>query len=634
MLGFPLNLFTLGLGGTSVSSEVGIVLQGSWYLGDMTSTMNGSFIVSYRITDSTKQFTEVRTASPTLVAGVNALQISDTINAEPYTFDYTINLVDSFTITTTPNAFSFVKAEQLTGLLTGGAYSQAIPFAGVNSSFQLQYMGGQDTLEGDYGIYYQFSDANGTTFYSTDNSQTFKWAPRVVIVAVDGNYNMRDALPDVAKSSVAVRYIVGLEVLTEDNEPVYDVDGKVIYFGDVSDEIEVAFDLDPSTNNIQITGVADDFGNLRDSDTRSIVRVPTLRYNGLTAIDEESFGTTYVATNTLIVDEGTPEEITVTPDEAPYLFTSGLYEAYNFTASYTYPTGGSNSVPVVIEYVEFAQVNPTTLAFKNFTLGTPNSDTSPDPIRTITNRSSVDYLTTFTDIGNGSEQFTQPYDVEREFTLANNGAGGEGGRCDSNITSYSGKSLGYVLDADLTSFFSESLDEFTVVVEITPDHQTGSFEYTILNNFGFSLHLSGTDKPNIRGYGISGIRTGANPVALNEVNTICIPVDNINNLVGMFDSNGNELALDVFNGIPSGITYNISVGCGQSYASNDVKCFQGIIHRFYVLPGLKTLADIQELHGQSEIDYGLIPPSGDGDTVTNDSYPEVTSDGYPIHTIQ
>jgi len=208
--------------------------------------------------------------------GPNALSLGENtpilITGVDNSANVTMFLADAFTITTTPDAFSFLLDQELAALVSGDVWSQVLPSSAVvRSAFQLQYMGGQDTLEGDYGIYYQFTDPNGTTFYSTDNSQTFKWAPRVVIVAVDGNYNMRDALPDIAKSSVNVRYIVGLEVLTEDNEPVYDVDGKVIYFGDVSDEVQVAYALTEGINSIQITDVADDFGNLKDSDIKTII---------------------------------------------------------------------------------------------------------------------------------------------------------------------------------------------------------------------------------------------------------------------------------------------------------------------------------------------------------------------------
>jgi hypothetical protein len=148
---------------------------------------------------------------------------------------------------------------------------------------------------------------------------------------------------------------LGADIATDGSgNPIYGAGGEIGYTdGTLVEELAVSFVK--GDNSFIIANIADDYGNTTSTYPFEATRIPALRYDGLTTVDEETYGTTYDGALSLIVDEGLAEETTATPEEAPYTFTSGDYRVYNFTASYTYPaTTASNSVPVVITYKEFA----------------------------------------------------------------------------------------------------------------------------------------------------------------------------------------------------------------------------------------------------------------------------------------
>jgi len=240
-------------------------------------------------------------------------------------------------------------------------------------------MGGQDTLEGDYGIYYQFSDANGVTFYSSDNGQTFKWAPRVVIVSIDGNKNLRDPLPEIAKSSVVVKYVVGLEILTQGNDYDYDINGEIQYFGTEADEKSANVSLIVGSNVIQILDVADDFGNLKDSDTRTVIGLePVGPPQPLNVVQNvEGLGDiinilTYDPANGYVF----AEDVTGTSFNANILVDFGFTSATSFIYAMTFISGDyrnytfnipyTNPITSEIFYVEVTVEYKATLVYEDF----------------------------------------------------------------------------------------------------------------------------------------------------------------------------------------------------------------------------------------------------------------------------
>jgi len=208
------------------------------------------------------------TQNETLVNGANAISIIDTHTGDPQpTLNFTMYKAANFIITTANNAFSYNVAETIEAQLDDGVITWSTNLPKVYSNTFKTYLGGQIPEEGDYSLTYSFTDPVGNVFNSTDNGNIFKWAPRVYIVSVDGNYNVEDPQPNTEKTSVAVRYIKGLEVYTENNLPVYDANGAIIYFGDISDETSVNINLDLGANDItsQIINIPDDFGNLQSA---------------------------------------------------------------------------------------------------------------------------------------------------------------------------------------------------------------------------------------------------------------------------------------------------------------------------------------------------------------------------------
>lgn len=261
------------------------------------------------------------------------------------------------------NDFTFLQSDignqtKISGIISGTEWGETLPASYITTRIDTVYIGSFTPPEGDYTHEYVQIDPNGVETTSS-NSVTIRWAPWVFLKTIDSNANMRDAQPDVSGiESFNVEYVKGYNVLSDDSSPQYDANGELQTFDEargIGQDILVSYPVGIAENDIQVTTISDDFGNTKDSDTKQVTRVPHITNNGATTIDEETFGTTYAATDILTIDAGLTEETTATPTEAPYSFTSGDYKVYNFTASYTYPsTTVSRTIAYDIDYKEFA----------------------------------------------------------------------------------------------------------------------------------------------------------------------------------------------------------------------------------------------------------------------------------------
>jgi len=319
---------------------------------------------------------QLLTGSPfTLSLGVNAGKTITSAYGNP-SVDVVMILADTLTVTNTPDEWFYAKSDiVVTGAISGGAYNDTIPNAQyVNSTSTETYIGGYTPALGwgDYTLALSVTDPNGDVTQASNNDAiTAKFQPKTFITAyrLDGVNWISDVepIPEVSGyETIDLQYVINTDYsLESDGSPVYDVDGSI---GTVGGTIvtEVAVALGTGENSLSIGNIADSGGALQASEPFLITRIPALRYDGLTTVDEETYGTSYDGALSLIVDEGLSNESNVTPDEAPYTFTSGDYKVYNFTASYSYPSGESNSVAVAITYQELA-INPFEIKIFNYT---------------------------------------------------------------------------------------------------------------------------------------------------------------------------------------------------------------------------------------------------------------------------
>ena len=380
MLGAPLPLFNLGLGGSGISKlSTGIQLLGTWFTsGTVGVTMDLTTKVNYRITD-TEGNSEVRQYDPalggTVIYGQNARTIDGTaglINGEQYTFDFTLNVAQFFNITTATGLFSFLQSDignkdKISAELIGGAWNETLPSDIVAESIEAVYTGAFTPPEGDYELTYTLRDVNNVKFDS-DGTIATRWAPHVFIVGyrVDGGAWLKDVqnpAPIEGYEAIDLQYCKGYNVLTnEDGSPQYDANGEIqILDGGVIEE-ELAVALDKGDNTLIIGNVEDTLKspyNKKSTWPFIIRRIPAIKWIGLTTIDFENYGidesgnSRYDAVNAIRVDEGLSSETVVTPSNAPYLIGTP-YGQKETTVSYTYPEGGSNSIIQTINYTEFA----------------------------------------------------------------------------------------------------------------------------------------------------------------------------------------------------------------------------------------------------------------------------------------
>ena len=234
-------------------------------------------------------------------------------------------------------------APALTASISGGAWSSDSADSITNISFL-----GFPYTEGDNTAFAMQTDPNGDNLQSTAITVTyFASAP---IVEIDGQDITTDIVT--SKYEADVVYLYGGSLVEYGGVQVTHI-GEVAYYGGTLITV-TDYALLPSYNNVQIVGLTDDFGTAFSTTTELCEKIPDVSYQGLTTIDEETYGTTYPALNTIDVDVGAPyEQLLQTPTEAPYTFTSGDWRDYNKTASYTYAgTASTGSEAIVITYKE------------------------------------------------------------------------------------------------------------------------------------------------------------------------------------------------------------------------------------------------------------------------------------------
>jgi len=235
----------------------------------------------------------------------------------------------------------------LTASISGGAWNSDSSDASNKITFT-----GSPYAEGDNTVTAVQTDPNGDTTISTAIVVSyFSTAP---IVEIDG----QDITTDIESESyeVDVVYLYGGSLIEHGGVQVTHI-GEVAYYGGTLITVN-NYALLPTQNLVQIVGLTDGYGTSFSTTQELATKIPAIVYTGLTTIDAETYGTSYAATGTIDVDTGAPyQELAKTPSEAPYTF-SLPYEVKNFTASYEYPTatGVSNSIPVAIDYVEFANI--------------------------------------------------------------------------------------------------------------------------------------------------------------------------------------------------------------------------------------------------------------------------------------
>ncbi len=367
MLGFPNAIFqnTLRRGGGSSPGVYPTNAQGVLTYKKTGSleysgvTFDTSYAIYYKEVFDDGSISPVQSQLVNLSIGVNpAVIIAST--EEPGVRDISVimTVADSLLVSNTPNEWfhdlNNVKSEVT---ISGGAYSNT--FGGYRT-----YVGAYDPALGfgDYTFSGSFTDPNGVVTQASNNDLIkAKYVPKTFIVAyrLNGVDWVTDVEPPVETSgyeTIDLQYVINTDyALDENTNPVYDVDGSIGYVGGTV-VTEVAVPLAHGDNELTILNVPDSSGQLQDTEVFNITRIPTLTYVGLTAIDEETYGTTYAATDTLAVDQGLSNQTIATPEETPYSFISGDYRDYNFNASYTYPsTNVGNTIPIVITYQEFAQ---------------------------------------------------------------------------------------------------------------------------------------------------------------------------------------------------------------------------------------------------------------------------------------
>jgi hypothetical protein len=314
----------------------------SAYVG-LTETASYTFYFFEVLLGGTK--TAVQSQGPTALSlGQN---VGITIVGAESNAIVTMNRADTFTITSSSDTAIGV-VPTIASAVSGGAWNDTLPDTDLTKAYQMQ----SAIVEGDNTVTMQYADPNGDVFAS-DNTIVVSYASTAPIVEIDG----QDITTDIETESyeVDVVYLYGGSLIEHGGEQVTYI-GEVAYYGGTLVTVN-NYALLPTQNLVQIVGLTDGYGASFSTTQELATKIPAIVYTGLTTIDEETYGTSYVATGTIDIDTGAPyQELGKTPSESPYGFISGQYEVYNKTASYEYPTatGVSNSIPVAITYQELA----------------------------------------------------------------------------------------------------------------------------------------------------------------------------------------------------------------------------------------------------------------------------------------
>ena len=247
------------------------------------STFDTNFTLNYiEVFDDGSQ-SEVQSRALTLVAGENSPEtIVSTESPGAFPVGRDINVIlwryDTFTNDSTDLMFSFnledIAAPQYyTYTITGNALPIPSNIDGV--SIGRSYVGSFTPPEGDYEVDFIHTDPNGVVTNTSNGAVISRWAPHVFWRTIDGNSNMRDDLPPVSKSSVSATYVKGYNTLTNpDGTPIYDPDGAINTnddLRDIGEDIVESFSLVEGSNNIVKSGVTDNFGNTKSTDTKTLI---------------------------------------------------------------------------------------------------------------------------------------------------------------------------------------------------------------------------------------------------------------------------------------------------------------------------------------------------------------------------
>jgi hypothetical protein len=343
----------------------GIYLVGN-YPGNETKIFDANFELRYYAIDEDGQrYPETGySVYPTgaLNPGINTVNMAVTPTTQTYYKTVTLKYATTLEVTNTPNQWAWdlenIEAEVT---ISGGAWSETIPGA-------RQYVGIRTPEAGEYGdyVFYGVSvDANGTVTAASNNGAiTARWTPKLFTNAyrIDGANWLNAVEPPIFTSGhelIDIEYYPGADyMLDSSGNLLYDNEGKIGFQPGALPAVQVTgLALNPGANVIVPPVVADSFGVEKAVEGFDILRIPKLKWDGETTIDYETYQINetqaeYGAVNAIIVDEGLSNETTATPTEAPYIFEKP-YGVKTVQASYTYPTGGSNTIPVPITYNEF-----------------------------------------------------------------------------------------------------------------------------------------------------------------------------------------------------------------------------------------------------------------------------------------
>lgn len=590
-----------GIGGGALLP--GIYLVGDYVNGTDSVTENASYTIEYFeiLNDGTRfPLSGTNTQVETLALGVNAYTITGTDN----NLSGTLYRADTFTITTgAGTAIGTIPTIEST--ISGGAWSITAPNALVPT-----YAYQTALTEGDNTVTMQYADANGDVFTS-DNTVAVRYAGTAPILEIDGQSIVNDIVTE--DYEVVVKYLYGGQILVdEQNEIQTDESDAVLY--DIGEEIiEIDYALDRGVNQVQITGLTDDFENEFSTTVEPCTKIPHITNNGLTIIDEETYGTTYAATDILTIDLGAPYETTATPTEAPYTFTSGVYEVYNKTASYTYTTGQSNSEPYNITYQASAGYESD--AVNMWLFDDPYVGDAGD--FQVTDGS---YVRTG-DIISADGDFTNAVVAERllqaQSAFLKNGATFLTDDTQQNrlIKAFTGNE-GWFLS-----------EHCFVICVIGPSAYGSDFEHCILAN-DFNTRVCQVDDEANNTYSVqlkssSDVAVPFSPEA--EPQVILVGAESGN--VHIETSSGGTFVEAGFGGYP-----NNNMVIGFPFTDKEKQC-NVLIHEITLLPYWPDATKRDEIFARATERWFEIPTATGGNTLTGDDLPEYTGDDLITDTI-
>ena len=279
--------------------------------------------------------------SNALVAGVNtAIPIVSTHGNT--TVNVIMYLATALVVDNTPDEWYYLKNNlQSEATITGGAWSADLgTLSIVSKTLTKTYEGAylESLGWGDYSFNASITDPNGVVTQASNNGVILAtWTPNLYITAyrVDGVNWVTDVepIPEIAGyDTLDIKYIDGgTYALDSNGDPVYDVGGAIGNVGG-TEQIELAVPFNTGLNSLYVSDVSDSGGNLKDTAIFYIAHIPDVQYVGATTFSKEADGLSVTVTNGLLIDSGLASEVYV---DITFNFTDGLYEVYNFPASYT-----------------------------------------------------------------------------------------------------------------------------------------------------------------------------------------------------------------------------------------------------------------------------------------------------------